>query len=74
MEELLSSTVATRGKRKQCRYCLSMTNTEAPCCEACGFDFTATPQALRFQAPWKGRMIAAGTGLFAVAMVWFLRP
>ena len=72
MKELLS-TVATWGKKKRCRYCRSTTNAEAPCCEACGFDFTATPLALRFQAPRKGRIIAAGTGLVAVAMVWFLR-
>ena len=73
MKELLSSAVATCGQRKRCRYCGSTTNAEAPCCDACGFDFTATPLALRFQAPWKGRIIAAGTGLVAVAMVWFLR-
>jgi hypothetical protein len=74
MKKLLGSTVVTWGKRKRCRYCLSTTNAEAPCCEACGFDFTGTPQALRFQAPWKGRIIAAGSGLVAVAMAWFLRP
>jgi hypothetical protein len=60
-------------KTKRCRYCRSTTNAEAPCCDACGFDFTATPLTLRFHAPLKGRMIAAGTGLVAVAMVWFLR-
>ena len=70
MKGLLS--VATPAKKKRCRYCHSTTNTEAPCCDACGFDFTGTPLALRFQAPWKGRIIAAGTGLVAVAMVWFL--
>src|SRR5258707_6356625 len=48
-------------------------NAEAPCCDACGFDFTDTPLALLFQAPWKVRVIAAGTGLVAVAKVWFLR-
>ncbi len=74
MKELLSSTVATLAKKKRCRYCHSSTNAEAPCCDACGFDFTGTPLALRFQAPWKVRIIAAGTGLVAVAMVWFLRP
>jgi len=74
MKELLSSTVASWGKKKVCRHCRSTTNAEAPCCDACGFDFTATPVALRFQAPWKGRIIAAGTGLVAVGTVWLLRP
>jgi hypothetical protein len=73
MKELLSNTVATWGKTKQCRHCRSMTNAAAPCCDACGFDFTGTPLALRFQASWKGRIIAAGTGLLAAAMMWFLR-
>jgi hypothetical protein len=71
MKELLGDTVATWGKRKRCRYCHSTTNAEAPCCDACGFDFTGTPMALRFQAPWKGRIIAAGTGLVAAAMRGF---
>jgi len=71
---LLSSRVAAWGKRKRCRYCRSTTNAAAPCCDACGFDFTGTPLPLRFQGPWKGRMIAAGTGLIAVATVWVLRP
>lgn len=73
MKDLLSNTVASRVNRKRCRYCHSTTNAEAPCCDACGFDFTATPLALRFQASWKGRIFAAGTGMVAVAMVWFLR-
>lgn len=52
--------VASWDKKKRCRYCHSMTNAEAPCCEACGFEFASTPLALRFPAPWKGRVIAAG--------------
>jgi hypothetical protein len=74
MRELFSNVVATLGKRKRCRYCHATTNAEAPCCDACGFDFTATPPALRFQTSRRGRIIAAGSGLVAVAMVWFLRP
>jgi hypothetical protein len=70
MKQMLNSTVAAWGKRKRCRYCGSTTNAEAPCCDACGFDFTATPLALRFQAPWKSRIVTAGTGLVAMAMVW----
>jgi len=66
-------TGSSRVKRKRCRYCRSTTNAEAPCCDACGFDFTATPLARRFQAPWKGRTFAAGTGFTALVMAWFLR-
>ena len=73
MKELPGNCVAIGVKRKRCRYCRSTTNAQAPCCDACGFDFTATPFALRFHASWKGRMIAAGTAMVAVAMVWFLR-
>jgi len=71
---LLGSAVVAWGSRKRCRYCHSTTNAAAPCCEACGFDFTNTPPALRFKAPWKGRIIVAATGVSAVAMVWILRP
>lgn len=60
--------------KERCRYCHLATNALAPCCDACGFDFTGTPLTLRFQAPWKRRIIATGTGLVAVAMVWFPRP
>ena len=73
MKELLSNTVSNRVTKKRCRYCRSTTNAQAPCCDACGFDFTAIPFALRFRASWKGRMIAGGTGMVAAAMVWFLR-
>ena len=72
--KVLLGTVATLGKRKRCRHCQSMTNAAAPCCDACGFDFTCTPFALRFEAPRKGRIILAATGLVAVAIAWFLRP
>lgn len=72
MKDLLRLGV-TWGKRKQCRQCHSTTNADAPCCDACGFDFTATPLALRFQASWNSRIIAAGTGLLGAATVWFLR-
>lgn len=72
MKGLLNSTTATWGTRKRCRYGRSTTNAAAPCCDACGFDFTATPIALRFHVPWKSRIIAAGAGLVAVAMVWIL--
>jgi hypothetical protein len=67
--------------RKECRQCRSISNAEAPYCEACGCDFEPTPETSQSSiqwfgkpATWKGRMIAIGSGLSAAAVFQLVRP
>jgi ribosomal protein L37E len=60
--------------KKECRFCRSVSNPEAPYCDACGFEFAPERRAPPGKATWKGRMIAIGSGLVVAVAFRLLRP
>jgi hypothetical protein len=54
--------------KKQCRDCLTVSNSEAPYCDACGCQFWKVPAApLQLSSDWKYRTLAVVAAAFAVA-------
>jgi hypothetical protein len=56
--------------RKECAVCRSVTNSDAPYCEACGCDFGKVPALVKQGPSWLGRiLIALAVGLLAAGII-----
>jgi hypothetical protein len=56
---------------KQCRHCRTVTNDEAPYCDACGCDFSNVPAAhVREGSPWIYLVVSLAI-VFFLLLLWF---